>query len=61
MGEHDPSDHICLAEDANGERYTSHSFAQNGVPWRGATILSDRVVASLRSRGLLPLREVSRG
>lgn len=53
------SEHVCVALDANGERYTDHCFAGFGAPWRGATILLPGAVADLRKRGLLPLTEVS--
>ena len=52
--------HIDIATDANGERYTTHTFAQHGDPWYGATILTDSVIARLRANDLLPLTEVSR-
>lgn len=50
--------HIDLAVDCDGKRYTTHCFARDEDPWRGALILTPRVIDGLRSRGLLPLREV---
>lgn len=52
------SEHVDLAVDANGHRYTSHLFAKNSDPWRGATVLSPAVIRDLRERGLLPLKEI---
>lgn len=49
---------IHLAVDRNGQRYTTHAFAQDSDPWRGALILSPRMVDQLRADGLLPLTEV---
>lgn len=48
-------EHIDVAEDRDGNRYTTHAFAGDDDPWRGALILSPRVVADLRDRGMLPL------
>lgn len=53
------TDHIDLAVDRNGNRYTTHAFARDGDPWRGATILTPRVVAKLDHAGLLPLTAVA--
>lgn len=50
--------HIDLAVDANGHRYTTHTFGFSGDRWRGATILTPAVIDDLRKRGLLPLTEV---
>lgn len=52
------SEHIDLAVDRHGERYTTHAFATNRDPWWGATILTASTVAHLRREGLLPLVEV---
>lgn len=49
------SEHIDLAVDREGNRYTTHVFARDDDPWRGARILSPWVVTDLRRRGLLPL------
>lgn len=51
------SQHIN-AVDAQGNKYTTHAFGFDGDWWRGALILTPRIVEELRQAGKLPLTEV---
>ena len=53
------AEHIDLAVDSLGTRYTTHCFGHFGDPWYGATILTPGVVEDLRRRGELPLLVVT--
>ena len=46
------------AVDRDGNRYTTHTFANRGDWWWGAAILTPVVVDRLRRDGVLPLTEV---
>lgn len=52
------TNHIDLAVDVNGQRYTTRCFAREGDPWMGALILTPPCINRLRSEGLLPLTEI---
>lgn len=54
------SEHGDLYVDRNGAKFTNATFAMDGDPWQGATILTPGIVYDLRHLGLLPLTEVIR-